>query len=771
MDIVSFIWNIADDCLRDVFQRGQYRDVILPMVVLRRFDALLEDTKDAVLTEVDIQKKTFGEGILDEDTLTDITGCAFFNTSKWTLNRLKSTATDDNKLLCDNFLEYINAFSSNVREVLNKFDFERKARRLADSDRLLSVIEKITDRAINLTNQTVPDPDGLPLPPVSNIEMGRIFEELLRRFNEENNEEAGEHFTPRDAIHLLARLVFEPVINNLPKIISIYDPAEGSGGMLTESFQFLEQHGIDTSAIQLFGTEINPETYAICKSDLIIKGVPDGGMFNGNTISDDHFHGQSFGYMITNPPYGKSWKTEKEKLYDDNKNLLDSRFELSLPNFAGEEESVDCTPRSSDGQLLFILEEVDKMKSLDKQPQGSRVASIHNGSSLFTGDAGSGESNTRRYLIENDLVEAIIQLPNNIFYNTGISTYVWLLTNHKAEKRRGKVQLIDASQAFEKLRKNQGNRNCTITDRHSDKIVKTFMDFVESDDPEVRSKIFLGDDFRYYNTTIERPLRLRSQFTALKCDELLFEQGANRDLYVWLYQTYGDKVFEGLSDKVSEVKAYFEENELKVTDKQRETLLKTDKWKERRLLKDTATALMHKIGTEVFMDYNIFIEKVKATAKAIDAKISDAALKKITRAMSETDPDAAPVVKKTHKANSKDIEHIISTFGVNPENIADYGFILSGKNLFVEYEPDTNLRDTEKIPVKEDIYEYFLREVRPYVADAWIDIASTKIGCEISFNKYFYKPAPLRTLEENERDIIALDKESQGFIQSLFENL
>ena len=771
MDIVSFIWNIADDCLRDVFQRGQYRDVILPMVVLRRFDALLEDTKDAVLTEVDIQKKTFGEGILDEDTLTDITGCAFFNTSKWTLNRLKSTATDDNKLLCDNFLEYINAFSSNVREVLNKFDFERKARRLADSDRLLSVIEKITDRAINLTNKTVPDPDGLPLPPVSNIEMGRIFEELLRRFNEENNEEAGEHFTPRDAIHLLARLVFEPVINNLPKIISIYDPAEGSGGMLTESFQFLEQHGIDTSAIQLFGTEINPETYAICKSDLIIKGVPDGGMFNGNTISDDHFHGQSFGYMITNPPYGKSWKTEKEKLYDDNKNLLDSRFELSLPNFAGEEESVDCTPRSSDGQLLFILEEVDKMKSLDKQPQGSRVASIHNGSSLFTGDAGSGESNTRRYLIENDLVEAIIQLPNNIFYNTGISTYVWLLTNHKAENRRGKVQLIDASQAFEKLRKNQGNRNCTITDRHSDKIVDTFMSFVESDDPEVRSKIYSGDDFRYYNTTIERPLRLRSQFTTLKCDELLFEQGANHDHYVWLYQTYGEKVFEGLADKVMEVKSYFEENEFKVTDKQRSAIMSADKWVERRLMKETAIALMHKIGGEVFMDYNIFFDRVKAAAKDIDGKISDSILKKIARAMSDTDPEAAPVVKKIHKANSKEIENLVNTYRLNVQHIADYGFVKGDKNTLVEYEPDSNLRDTEKIPVKEDIYQYFLREVRPYVADAWIDIASTKIGCEISFNKYFYKPAPLRTLEENERDILALDQESQGFIQSLFNNL
>ncbi|MCR5455365.1 MAG: SAM-dependent methyltransferase, partial [Bacteroidales bacterium] len=377
-------------------------------------------------------------------------------------------------------------------------------------------------------------------------------------------------------------------------------------------------------------------------------------------------------------------------------------------------------------------------------------------------------SNTRRYLVENDLVEAIIQLPNNIFYNTGISTYVWLLTNNKAEKRRGKVQLIDASQAFEKLRKNQGNRNCTITERHCDKIVKTYLDFVEYEDDEVRSKIFCGDDFRYYDTTIERPLRLRSQFTSIKCDDLLFEQGSFYDIYVWLYQTYGEKVFDDMSDKVVEVKSYFEENDMKVTDKQRTALLDANKWVDRRLLKETASALMHKIGTEVFMDYNVFFGKVKDAAKEINVKISDTNLKKIARAMSDTDPEAAPVVKKIHKANSKDIEMMSNTYGITADRWKDYGLVKGDKNTFVEYEPDTNLRDTEKIPVKEDIYEYFLREVRPYVADAWIDIASTKIGCEISFNKYFYKPAPLRSLEENERDILALDQESQGFIQSLF---
>ena len=765
--IVSFIWNIADDCLRDVFQRGQYRDVILPMVVLRRFDALLEPTKDAVEEEMKIQKETFGVDGIDKDALTEITGYSFYNTSKWTLNRLKSTAADDNDLLCNNFMEYINGFSDNVKDVLDRFEFDSKIKRLAENDQLIPVIERITDRSINLTNQPATDADGLPLPPLSNYQMGTIFEELLRRFNAENNEDAGEHFTPRDAIHLLARLVFEPVMNNLPKIISIYDPAEGSGGMLTESFEYLVANGIDSSAIQLFGTEKNPETYAISKGDLIIKGVPDGGLHYGNTISEDFFGGKSFGYMITNPPYGKSWKSESQIIIRD-KQLLDHRFALKLTNFAGEEEVLDCTPRTSDGQLLFILEEVNKMKSLSIQPQGSRIASIHNGSSLFTGDAGQGESNIRRYLVENDLVEAIIQLPNNIFYNTGISTYVWLITNKKDDKRKGKIQLIDASKAFKKLDSNQGSRNCTITPQHTDVIVKTYLDFKVTDNDIVRSKIFNNDDFRYFDVIIERPLRLRSQFTALKCDELLFENNKQNFLYKWLFETYGDEVFKGLADKVAEIKEYFEENDIKVTDKQRAALLNAEKWKARLELKTVANLFMHSVGTDVYMDYNQFFAKVKAAAKQTGVKLTDANLKKIARAMSVTDPDAVPVIKKVHKANSKDIDQLNHIYGIKTDVLADYGFNANGEE-YIEYEPDTDLRDHEIIPVNEDIYEYFLREVRPYVADTWIALPDTKIGCEISFNKYFYQPTPLRSLDENQRDILALESESRGFIEQLFK--
>ena len=406
------------------------------------------------------------------------------------------------------------------------------------------------------------------------------------------------------------------------------------------------------------------------------------------------------------------------------------------------------------------------------QPQGSRIASIHNGSSLFTGDAGSGESNIRRYLIENDLVDCIVQLPNNIFYNTGITTYVWIFTNKKSAERRGKVQLINASDCYEKLRKNQGSRNCTITPLHRQQILETYMAFEEkvaTEDNKVESKIFDNNDFRFYNATIERPLRLRSKFSQLKIDELLYDK-ADVELSKWLYQTYGERVFVGLDSEVTAIKSYLQEQEIKKTDKQLNNLISAKKWQERKHLVDLAHELMKIVGTDEYMDYNKFFGCIKtAASEFMETNISAAEMKTIARAMSETDPKAAPVIKKTHKPNSKEIASLMAVYGIPEERLNEYGYweALDGSKLYVEYETDSDLRDTEKIPVKDDIYEYFLREVRPYVEDAWINLPPTKIGCEISFTKYFYKPVPLRTLEENEADILALDQENDGFIRQL----
>ena len=764
---VSLIWNIADDVLRDVFVRGQYRDVILPMVVLRRLDALLEPTKEAVDAQV-TQDKELGLDP-DEYAINEVTGLSFYNTSRWTLSRLKSQATGDNDILLTNFTEYLLGFSHNVQDVLNKFEFFTKARKLADRDCLLSLIEKITDPYINLTDKPAKDPNGLPLPAVSNFDMGTIFEELLRRFNEENNEEAGEHFTPRDVIHLLSQIVFDPVIDNLPPVVQIYDPACGSGGMLTESSEYLISKGVDSNSIVIAGTEINPETYAICKSDLIIKSVNPDGIYCGNTITENHFADRTFGYMITNPPYGKSWKEHKKPIYHE-KELLDERFRKWLINFAGEVEQLDCCPRTSDGQLLFVLEMIDRMKPLDMQPQGTRIASIHNGSSLFTGDAGQAESNIRRYLLENDLVEAIIQLPNNIFYNTGISTYCWIITNNKEDRRRGMIQLIDASQAYEKLRKNQGNRNCTI-EPYRQTIYDVYCSFVEcnpTDDAPIASKIFPVDEFRYYSVTIDRPLRLRAQFSAQAIDDMLFDPKQD-ELTRWLYGKYGDRVFTVLTSEVQDIREYLQDQEIKITDKNFRKLIDPTAWKERRELQHIANLLAREIGSGVFMDYNEFFDLAVETAKRLDLKISKTDLdKKICRIMTVSDPEAAPVISKTVKPTAKDVTSVVDIFGVDPAAFADYGLypMSKGKDLII-YETDSELRDSEKIPVGENIHEYFLREVKPYALDAWINLPVTKIGCEISFNKYFYEPKTLRSLEENEADILALDAESQNLIRSL----
>ena len=764
--MVSLIWSIADDVLRDVFVRGQYRDVILPMVVLRRLDALLEPTKEAVEEEFSYQTR---EKFTDTGALMEAAGQNYYNTSKWTLGRLKSQATGDKEALHNNFIEYLNGFSPNVGEVLKSFDFYAKARKLTDRDRLLAIIERITDPYLNLTDKPQSDPDGLIIPALTNIGMGGIFEELLRRFNEENNEEAGEHFTPRDVIALLCDLVFSPIKDDLPKIITLYDPACGSGGMLTEGHDYLIDLGVDPSAIRLNGNEVNPETFAICKSDLIIKGVDPEGIHLDNTlVPEDTRIGKQFGFMLTNPPYGKSWGEDKKKMFDE-KTLLDERFYVPLPNYIGVVENNASVPRVSDGQMLFMMELVDKMKSLQLQPQGSRAASIHNGSSLFTGDAGSGESNIRRFLVENDMVDAIIQLPNNIFYNTGISTYCWVLTNFKQPQRCGKVQLIDASQASETLRKNQGQRNCEITQTMRGHIIKAYLNFMEceaSTDFPVTSKIFDNDDFRYFSVTVLRPLRLRAQMNYEKAEELLFDKG-NRELSGWLYDSYGSRVFEGLNDNIMEIREYLQSNDIKLTDKKLRELIDPNKWKSRRALSEIAVRLTDKIGQEVFMDYALFTDRLTTVVSELGILIDKTGLKTIARTMSEADPEAAPVVDKTVKIKSKDIELLTETFNVKPEDLPYYGYYPSGKGSFIHYESDTSLSDKEEVPVSNAVLDYFKREVEPYVSDAWIDLPKTLIGCEISFNKYFYKPAPLRTLAENQQELVTLEKESSRLLVSL----
>lgn len=501
--IVSFIWGIADDCLRDVYVRGKYRDVILPMTVIRRLDAMLGETKTAVL---DMKKKMDAAGITNQwPALCNAAGQAFCNASPFLLKDLTSRAKK--QTLKADFEAYLDGFSPNVQEILEKFKFRNQIDTMIDADILGAVIEKFISPTINLSPKPVYKDDTMQeikLPALDNHGMGTVFEELIRKFNEENNEEAGEHWTPRDVVDLMADLIFMPIADQImDATYSCYDGACGTGGMLTvaqERLMTLAKRRGKKVSIHLFGQELQPETYAICKADMLLKGDGDQAehIAYGSTLSADGNATRQFDFMLANPPYGKSWKTDAEKM-GGKKDILDSRFNAYLEDGT----QLSMIPRTSDGQLLFLLNNVAKMKK--DTPLGSRIAEVHNGSSLFTGEAGSGESNARRYLIENDLVEAIISLPDNMFYNTGIGTFIWVLSNKKEARRKGKIQLIDASSFKTPLGRNMGKKNCELSPEQRNEIVRIFCSMEENE----YSKIFCNEDFGYWYITVERPLRLR----------------------------------------------------------------------------------------------------------------------------------------------------------------------------------------------------------------------------------------------------------------------
>ncbi|MBQ6972945.1 MAG: SAM-dependent DNA methyltransferase [Synergistaceae bacterium] len=499
--IANFIWQTADDCLRDVYVRGKYRDVILPMTVIRRLDSLLEGTKDKVLA----MKARLEQANITETwpALCAVTGYAFCNASPFTLRDIAGR-TQSQKLASD-FTDYLDGFSPEVQDILTQFKFRDQIPTMTRADILGAVIAKFMSPEINLSPNPVCDDDGnILLPGLDNHGMGMIFEELIRRFNEENNEEAGEHWTPRDVVELMSDLVFVPVADKIQDTIyMIYDGACGTGGMLTlaeEKLAALAGERGKSVSVHVFGQEINAETYAIAKADLLLKGSEESRRIKlGSTLTEDQYKTDDYGepwtfdFMLSNPPYGKSWKNDADKLGSKN-GITDSRFTVTHKG-----QSLSMIPRTSDGQLLFLLNNIAKMKPTT--PLGSRIAEVHNGSSIFTGDAGSGESNARRYIIENDLLEAVIAVPENMFYNTGIGTFIWILSNKKEARRKGKIQLIDATAMKSLLRKNLGSKNCEFSPEIRAEILRVFMSMEESD----ISRVFSNDEFGYWSITVLRP--------------------------------------------------------------------------------------------------------------------------------------------------------------------------------------------------------------------------------------------------------------------------
>ena len=650
----NLIWAIADK-LTGVYKPHEYGEVILPLTVIRRFDCILSDTKDDVLKKYEQVKELPMRDIL----LRSASGYQFYNTSKYTFEKL----LDDPDNIEANFRDYLNGFSPNVQEIIEKFKFDGHITTMAQKNILFIVLKEFTTPKADL------HPDH-----ISNLEMGYIFEEIIRRFSEAHNEDAGQHYTPREVIELMVNILFyddSEFLSGSSVAKTIYDPACGTGGMLSVAENYLHKLNSDAELLA-FGQELNDQTFAICKADMLIKGNDATQIKNGNTLSDDQFAGQTFDYILSNPPFGREWKNEKNAIEKEAKLGFAGRFGAGLPAVG-------------DGQMLFLQTAVSKMK-----PTGSRVAIIHNGSPLFTGDAGSGPSEIRRYIIENDLLEAIIALPNDIFYNTGIATYIWVLSNKKAPYRKGKVQLINANGMFEKRRKALGNKRNDISEEQIAEITRTYGDFKESE----ISKIFDNEQFGYSKITVERPTRYSYEFLANdlhNCAAAFAVKGG------WSW--HGDEPFEV-----------------------------TDPEKLKSFIKDISADFVGK----KFLSFESF-------EKALE-----------------------PLILKYNIPKNKFYDLAIEFCKIDPE-AEIYINPRSGKKS-----PNPELRDTENVPLTEDINEYFAREVLPYAPDAWIDESKSKVGYEIPFTRYFYKFTPPRSSDEIKREILELEKELDGSLEEIF---
>ena len=714
--IVSFIWSIADDVLRDIFVRGKYRDIILPFTVLRRLDALLVPTKEKVLETVQFLKE---EKIDDKSALKSVTGFPFWNTSRFTFEKL----LDDSDNIDTNLEAYLDGFSPNVQEIISKFKLRNQLETMKENEITYLLIEKFATKEVNLSPNEALNGKGEKMPPLTNLGMGYVFEELIRKFNEENNEEAGEHFTPREIIKLMTHILFTPVKDKIKKGTHlIYDPACGSGGMLTEAEHYAHEITDNKASFLLYGQEVNPETYAICTSDMLIKGEKPENIAFGSTLSKDGFSSLNFDFMLSNPPYGKTWKLDVDAIVEDRgkkgkEKIKDARFEVGLPTI-------------SDGQLLFLSNMVSKMKH--NTALGSRIATVHNGSALFTGDAGGGESEIRKHIIENDWLECIIALPKNIFYNTGIPTYIWIVSNRKEAHRKGKVQLINALELFVKLRKNLGDKNCEMTSDHIDQITQLYLDFEEND----ISKIYENEYFGYNKITVERPLRLSAQFTEERIAQLRFDKSL-LDEMSWAYQKLGNEIYTKLESFKPQIEAYLKKNEIKLKVTAKKNLYNQKFWEAQLVILNAAKVLMTKIGTEQHDDFNIFKALVNKTNKQEKLGLDVKAIKRILDAISWKNEDAERVIKKKEKDGT------------------------------IIYEADSDLRDTEKVPLDEEIQTYFEREVLLHIPDAWIDHSKTVKGYEISFTRYFYNYVPPRSIEKITAEILQLEEETEGILNEI----
>ena len=760
-NLAAFIWSLAD-LLRGDFKQSQYGRIILPFTLLRRLECVLENSKPAVLAELDkLQNLNLPEEAQAKFLIKATNGLSFFNTSKMDLSKLGEAD------IAKNLESYIHSFSKDAREIFEHFKFIEFIGQLNDANLLYKIVQKV--------RQTDLSPAA-----ISNYEMGLVFEELIRRFAESSNDTAGEHFTPRDIVRLTTSLVFMEDDEALSKegiIRTIYDPTAGTGGFLSSGMEYV--HELNPQAvIRAFGQELNPESYAICKADMMIKGQEVDRIKLGNTLSNDQLYAEKFDYMLSNPPFGVDWKKIENIIKDEH----------TQKGFAGRFGA--GLPRVSDGSLLFLLHLISKLR--DKTDGGARIGIILNGSPLFTGGAGSGESEIRRYILEADLLEAIIALPTDMFYNTGISTYIWILSNKKTKERQGKVQLINAVNLYSKMRKSLGSKRNEMSEDDIKTITRAFGNFENShetlDKPSEQksnrgrqsnnnktetaktfaSKLFNNFEFGYRRITIERPLRQSFQFSDERIAELRFATGAINNAMRWIYNEYGEQWTEDTYGELQEheeaIRKHLKHHFAELKEAQVKDLLNSKLWQQQRLLLYKAQLLQKTIGTAQHDDINPFEDILKNACQTAQITLDAKEKKQLKDALCWTNPNAEKVIKKIHKTKANPL----------------YG-LFNVDNQTIEYQADAELRDYENIPLNpaktvNDINEtYFKTEVLPHVPDAWIDATKRDdkdgeigiVGYEIPFNRHFYQYQPPRDLTEIDADLDLVSAEIMKLLQEV----
>lgn len=770
----AYIWSLAD-LLRGDFKQSQYGRVILPFTILRRLECVLEGNKPRVLEQIEKLRAMSGlEEEAREKFLLKAAGESFYNTSPMDLSKLGSSD------IKSNLLTYVDNFSKDAREIFEHFKFSDFVGQLAEANLLFKVVQKVA--TTDLSPGTI-----------SNHDMGLVFEELIRRFAESSNETAGEHFTPRDIVRLTTSLVFmedDEALTEEGIIRTIYDPTAGTGGFLSSGMEYVYELN-PKAVMRAFGQELNPESYAICKGDMLIKGQDVSRIKLGNTLSNDQLYADRFDYMLANPPFGVDWKKVEKEIKDEHKlKGFDGRFGPGLP-------------RVSDGSLLFLMHLLAKMRDYDpndSDKSGGRIGIILNGSPLFTGGAGSGESEIRRHILENDLLETIVALPTDMFYNTGIATYVWVLSNKKTAERKGKVQLINGVHLYHKMRKSLGSKRQELGEGDIKLITRTFGQFeavepysLEPDPSEIGgnggrgrpaaskkkaekktfgSKIFASHEFGYRRITIERPLRLSAQFTDERIAELRFAKGPLNTVMQKVYELYGqdwtDESYGRLAEVEAEVRALIKAEFKDLKEKQVKDLLAPKIWNAQKDLLAKAKQLQAAIGTGQCDDFNEFEETLKEALKKTGIKLETKERKQLLDAVTCANPDAESVVKKVLKAKADPM----------------YG-AFEYRGQVVQFQPDSNLRDNEDVPLTAETARganvnavneaYFNKEVAPHVKDAWIDASKCDhrdeqigiVGYEIPFNRHFYQYEPPRDLAEIDADLDVLSAEIMEMLREV----